>query len=69
MNSLVAALLIVDLPRGSAAYSVQQEREADHHPAGSRPRSYLFPFDRLCGTQSISQLSASVAPPLDQAVT
>lgn len=30
---------------------------------------YLFPFARLCVTQSISQLLASVAPPLLHAVT
>jgi len=37
MNSLLAALLLVEFPEGSVAHLVQQEREADHHPTGVEP--------------------------------
>jgi len=38
-------------------------------PHRQSPSTYLLPLARLCVTQSISQLSRSVAPPLDQALT
>lgn len=31
-------------------------------------KAYLFPLERLCVLQSITQFEISVAPPLDQAV-
>jgi len=56
-------------PPTSDATGPRRPWATDTRVCGSPASTHRFPFERLCGTQSISQFASVDSPPLDHAVT